>query len=206
MVKEESYGKLPNEMDIGTSKLRLVQGDITHQRVDAIVNAANSSLMGGGGVDGAIHRAGGPAILEECRRIVQRQGRLPPGRAVITTGGRLPARYVIHTVGPIWRGGARGEPETLASAYRESLALAVKNGLSTVAFPSISTGAYGYPVAQAAEVALRTVVRFLREGTPLTEVRFVLFDSRTYDAYVSALHDLASNAPSHRSSGNSETA
>lgn len=206
MAKEESYGKLPNEMDIGTSKLRLVQGDITHQRVDAIVNAANSSLMGGGGVDGAIHRAGGPAILEECRRIVQRQGRLPPGRAVITTGGRLPARYVIHTVGPIWRGGARGEPETLASAYRESLALAVKNGLSTVAFPSISTGAYGYPVAQAAEVALRTVVRFLREGTPLTEVRFVLFDSRTYDAYVSALHDLASNAPSHRSSGNSETA
>lgn len=206
MAKEESYGKLPNEMDIGTSKLRLVQGDITHQRVDAIVNAANSSLMGGGGVDGAIHRAGGPAILEECRRIVQRQARLPPGRAVITTGGRLPARYVIHTVGPIWRGGARGEPETLASAYRASLALAVKNGLSTVAFPSISTGAYGYPVAQAAEVALRTVVRFLREGTPLTEVRFVLFDSRTYDAYVSALHDLASNAPSHRSSGNSETA
>jgi O-acetyl-ADP-ribose deacetylase (regulator of RNase III) len=171
-----------------------VPGDITRQQVDAIVNAANSGLMGGGGVDGAIHRAGGPAILEECRRIVQRQGRLPPGQAVITTGGRLPARYVIHTVGPIWRGGKSNEPKTLASAYRESLALAVENGLTTVAFPSISTGVYGYPVDQAAEVALRTVIEFLQKGTSLKEVRFVLFDNRTYDAYAEALHDLALNA------------
>ncbi len=175
------------ELNVNGARVTLVQGDITTQAVDAIVNAANSGLMGGGGVDGAIHRAGGPAILAECREIVARQGTLPPGRAVITTGGRLPARYVIHTVGPIWRGGGHGEPEVLASAYRESLALAVERGLKTVAFPSISTGVYGYPVDQAAQVALATVCRFL-EATPiLEEVRFVLFDTHTFGAYRDAL-------------------
>ena len=184
------------EVLAGRTRLRLVPGDITRERVDAIVNAANPSLMGGGGVDGAIHRAGGPAILEECRRIVLERGRLPPGQAVITTGGRLPARYVIHTVGPVWHGGGRGEPETLASAYRESLALATREGLRTVAFPSISTGAYGYPVDMAARVALGEVVSILGKGTGLErgmgleEVRFVLFDRPTYEAYAAALAEL----------------
>ena len=152
---------------VNRTKLSLVQGDITRQSTDAIVNAANSSLMGGGGVDGAIHRAGGPAILEECKDIVSRQGQLPTGEAVITSGGNLPARHVIHTVGPIWRGGARREPELLASAYHESLKLAAKNGLSSVSFPSISTGVYGYPVEEAAEIALRTVIDFARDVTSI---------------------------------------
>lgn len=169
-------------------RLVALQGDITRQEVDAIVNAANSSLMGGGGVDGAIHRAGGPRILEECRAIVARQGPLPPGRAVITTGGRLPARWVIHTVGPIWRGGGHGEPETLRSAYRSALALAVERGLESIAFPSISTGAYGYPVELAAPVALQAVTDFVQErvasgGLPLREVRFVLFSRAHLDVY-----------------------
>ncbi len=172
---------------IGEAMLEIVQGDITEQSVDAIVNAANSSLMGGGGVDGAIHRAGGPAILEECKQIVARQGRLPAGQAVITTGGNLPARYVIHTVGPIWRGGDRGEPETLASAYRSSLEVARSNGLKTVAFPSISTGAYGYPVDKAAGIAIKAVVDYLKERDWFEQVKFVLFDRRTYDAYDRAL-------------------
>ena len=180
------------EATFGRSRLSIVQGDITRQDTDAIVNAANSSLMGGGGVDGAIHRAGGPAILEECKGIVARQGRLPAGRAVITSGGSLKARYVIHTVGPVWRGGEKGEPELLASAYRESLKLASEKGLASVSFPSISTGAYGYPVASAAVVALGTVASFLREeDTPLREVVFVLFDSRTYEAYSTALGEIA---------------
>ncbi|MFC2004580.1 macro domain-containing protein [Chloroflexota bacterium] len=141
--------KPATEISINQSKLSIIQGDITSQVTDAIVNAANSSLMGGGGVDGAIHRAGGPAILEECKQIVAKQGRLPTGQAVITTGGNLKARYVIHTVGPIWHRGDKGEPELLASAYRESLKVAVENNLSSISFPSISTGAYGYPVNQA---------------------------------------------------------
>ena len=172
-------------------KVALVRGDITQQATEAIVNAANSSLMGGGGVDGAIHRAGGPAILEECRQIVARQGRLPAGQAVITTGGRLRAKYVIHTVGPVWHGGRQGEPETLTSAYRESLKLAVNKGLKSVAFPSISTGAYGYPVDAAARVALRAVTAFLRE-TPgeLKEVVFVLFDAVTLAQYEAALAEI----------------
>ncbi len=178
------------ERTFGTTRLVLVQGDITRQAVDAVVNAANSSLMGGGGVDGAIHRAGGPAILEECRKIVREIGRLDPGKAVITTGGNLPARHVIHTVGPVWRGGTRGEPETLASAYRESLRLAERHGLRTVAFPSISTGAYGYPVREAARVALTTVADHLRGGSPLEEVRFVLFSARDLDAYRAALEQI----------------
>jgi O-acetyl-ADP-ribose deacetylase (regulator of RNase III) len=179
------------EVLVGKTCLMLVQGDLTQQPVDAIVNAANSSLMGGGGVDGAIHRAGGPAILEECRRIVVERGRLPPGQAVITTGGQLPARFVIHTVGPVWRGGGSGEAETLASAYRASLALALQHGLKTVAFPAISTGAYGYPVEQAAATALRTVHSFLKSGVELEEVRFVLYDEATYAAYETVLKTLA---------------
>ena len=178
------------EIVIKQSRLSLIQGDITRENVDAIVNAANSSLMGGGGVDGAIHRAGGPRILAECKQIVARQGRLPAGQAVITTGGNLPARYVIHTVGPVWHGGHGGEAEVLASAYRESLKLAQENRLRSVAFPSISTGAYGYPVDQAAGVALRTVISFLRdEAVSVREVTFVLFDQWTLEAYQKALEE-----------------
>ena len=175
---------------INKTKLSLLQGDITKQSTDAIVNAANSSLMGGGGVDGAIHRSGGPAILEECKQIVSRTGRLPTGEAVITTGGNLKARHVIHTVGPVWHGGNRGEPELLASCYRNSLVLAVANNLKTVAFPSISTGAFGYPVSLAAAVALETVIDFVRKDESLAEVSFVLFDDATYQSYVHALEEL----------------
>ena len=177
---------------IDQAKLLITQGDITRQSTDAIVNAANSSLMGGGGVDGAIHRAGGPAILQECKKIVARQGRLPAGKAVITTGGNLKAKYVIHTVGPVWHGGNKGEPELLASAYRESLKVAAENSLNSVSFPSISTGAYGYPIDQATKVALNAAITFLSESdTSLREVVFVLFDSRTLEAYSSALREMA---------------
>lgn len=172
---------------VNRTRLCLIQGDITRQTTDAIVNAANSSLMGGGGVDGAIHRAGGPAILEECKSIVKDRGRLPTGKAVITTGGNLKARNVIHTVGPVWHGGAGGEAALLASAYRESLALAAASGLKTISFPSISTGAYGYPVDSAAETALRTVITFLQSNTIFEEVVFVLFDHRTCEVYIEEL-------------------
>ena len=184
--------KQVTEVKINQAKLSLTQGDITKQATDAIVNAANSSLMGGGGVDSAIHRAGGPTILEECRQIVSRQGRLPTGKAVITTGGNLKARFVIHTVGPIWYGGNREEPELLASAYRESLKAAAENNLSSISFPSISTGAYGYPVAEAAKVAMSTAASFLKErATSIKEVVFVLFDSATFASYSSALGQIA---------------
>jgi len=184
-------GKYGKEVTVNQAKLRIIQGDITKQDTDAIVNAANSSLMGGGGVDGAIHRAGGPAILEECKQIVARQGRLPTGKAVMTTGGKLKARYVLHTVGPVWHGGSRGESEMLASAYRESLKLAMENQLSSISFPSISTGIYGYPVEEASQVAIGTVVATLRQNvTSVKEVVFVLFDSRTYGAYSSALKEI----------------
>ncbi|MFH0913815.1 MAG: O-acetyl-ADP-ribose deacetylase [Chloroflexota bacterium] len=180
---------------IGKTRLSLIQGDITKQATDAIVNAANSSLMGGGGVDGAIHRAGGPAILEECKQIVARQGRLPTGKAVITTGGNLKAKYVIHTVGPVWHGGRGGEAELLASAYRESLKLAAERQLTSISFPSISTGAYGYPLEEAARVALRVVSDFLKkEATSLKEVALVLFDSRSLEAYRLALEEVLKEA------------
>ncbi|MFO8143767.1 MAG: O-acetyl-ADP-ribose deacetylase [Dehalococcoidales bacterium] len=177
---------------LGNVLVRVIQGDVTAQDTDAIVNAANSSLMGGGGVDGAIHRAGGTAILSECKQIVSRQGKLPTGKAVITTGGNLKARYVIHTVGPVWRGGGRGEAELLASAYRESLNLATDRKLKSISFPSISTGVYGYPVDRAARVAISTVARFLQtKTTALTEIIFVLFDERTFNAYSEALNEIA---------------
>ncbi|MFA5368240.1 MAG: O-acetyl-ADP-ribose deacetylase [Dehalococcoidia bacterium] len=175
---------------INKTTLSLIQGDITAQATDAIVNAANSSLMGGGGVDGAIHRAGGPAILDECKQIVAKSGRLPTGKAVITTGGHLPAKHVIHTVGPIWHGGKSNEPQLLASAYRESLKIAVENGLQSVSFPSISTGAYSYPVEQAAQIAIDTVIDFLKHDESLQEVVFVLFDDGTYKAYERALLEM----------------
>ena len=179
------------EVKINQATISLVQGDITRQSLDAIVNAANSSLMGGGGVDGAIHRAGGPRILEECKKIVARQGRLPTGKAVITTGGNLPAKYVIHTVGPVWHGGSANEDQLLASAYRESLLVAEKHKLKSLAFPSISTGAYGYPVDMAAKVAVQTVAAFLKnEAFSVREVRFVLFDSTTYETYARALQEI----------------
>jgi len=177
--------------DFGTSRLELTRGDITREPVDAIVNAANSSLMGGGGVDGAIHRAGGPAILDECRRIADAHGPLPAGEAVITGGGLLPARRVIHTVGPRWRGGGHAEAATLARCYRNSLALAAREGLSSVAFPSISTGAYGFPVREASVVALEAVADALRAGSPLRLVRFVLFSDADLDVYRRALAGLS---------------
>jgi len=166
--------------------IELLRGDITQQATDAIVNAANSSLLGGGGVDGAIHRAGGPAILEECRAIRASRGPLPPGQAAVTTGGRLPAKHVIHTVGPVWQGGKQGEAETLASCYSEALRAAEQLGLRTVAFPSISTGAFGYPPEKAAPVALEAVARALAASRNLKAVSFVLFDQATLDAYAQA--------------------
>ena len=174
------------EAKIGKAHLLLEHGDITRVNADAIVNAANSSLLGGGGVDGAIHAAGGPAILEECRRI----GGCPTGEARITTAGRLPARYVIHTVGPRWRDGNHDERALLASAYRSSLRLAEEHGLASVAFPSISTGAYGYPLEAAATIALRAVVDHLRSDGTLREVRFVLFSPSALAAYEVALNTI----------------
>lgn len=157
--------------------------DITAETTDAIVNAANSSLLGGGGVDGAIHEAGGPAILAECREIVSKIGHLPPGRAVITSGGRLKARYVIHTVGPIYRGGRNSEAEILACCHRESIRLAEDHALQSLAFPAISTGAYGYPVPDAATVALSSTIEALKHTLHSTKCRFVLFDVSTFRAF-----------------------
>ncbi len=174
-------------MTINRTELTLVLGDITEQETDAIVNAANSSLMGGGGVDGAIHRAGGRQILEECMKIREKQGRCDTGEAVITTGGNLPARYVIHTVGPVWRGGDRGESELLANCYRNSLKLAVENGIKAISFPSVSTGVYGYPVEKAALIALKTAMEFLQNDGSINEVVFVLYDRWTYQGYEDAL-------------------
>jgi O-acetyl-ADP-ribose deacetylase (regulator of RNase III) len=173
---------------VGRGEMCLIQGDITEVDADAIVNAANSTLMGGGGVDGAIHRKGGPKILEECKRIraAEWPEGLPAGKAVITTGGVLKARYVIHTVGPVWRGGDHGEPEILAEAYRESLKLAVLKRLKTVAFPSISTGAYGYPIEEASRVALAAVREFLQIEDRLEKVVFVLFTRHDLEVYEKA--------------------
>ena len=177
------------ETKINRTLIAVVQGDITTQDVDAIVNAANATLLGGGGVNGAIRRAGGPAISEECDDIRAYRGGCPPGQAVITTGGNLPAKYVIHTVGPEWRGGNSGEPETLASCYRESLTLALNFQIKTIAFPSISTGIFGYPTEKAALAALKAIKSFLEEHDGIAEVRFVLFDDDTYGCYVGALRE-----------------
>ena len=175
------------DVRIGTSTLSIVEGDITKEHTDAIVNAANSGLRGGGGVDGAIHRAGGPAIMEECRKI----GHCPTGQAVITTGGNLKARYVIHTVGPVWSGGGRNEAGLLKSAYLESLKLASKKGLKSVSFPAISTGAYGYPLNDAARIALKTAIDYLKEHPEIETVRFVLFGKPMYDVFSDELKKLS---------------
>jgi len=171
---------------MGQSTLELVEGDITQQDTDAIVNAANRALRPGGGVDGAIHRAGGPAIEAECRHL----GGCPTGEARITTGGNLKARYVIHTVGPVYKDGLHREPELLASCYRESLKLASSKGLKSVAFPSISTGVYGYPMADAAKVALKTVKEYLTQHPEIERVRLVLFGRPAYEVYAQTAAEL----------------
>jgi O-acetyl-ADP-ribose deacetylase (regulator of RNase III) len=167
--------------------LRLVTGDITRVPVDAMVNAANPALAGGGGVDGAIHRAGGPSILEELSRIRARIGRCPTGSAVVTGAGALPARYVIHAVGPVYRDGRHGEPELLASCYRKCLELAEEHGVRAISFPSISTGAYGYPAAEAAAIAVPAVRAHLQGNGSLREAVFVLFDEATTQVYAGCL-------------------
>jgi len=179
-----------NSLRIETTTITLVEGDITTQTVDAIVNAANSGLMGGGGVDGAIHRAAGPTLKQACRIIVERNGRLPAGQAIMTPGGKLSAQ-IIHTVGPRYQGKPT-DGRVLASCYKNCLRIAAEAGLSNVAFPSISTGAYGYPIEKAAPIAMETVADFLRHQAEqhLDEVRFVLFDRRTFWAYQSAMKQL----------------
>jgi O-acetyl-ADP-ribose deacetylase len=161
-------------------KLEAVQGDITKLAVDAIVNAANSSLMGGGGVDGAIHRAGGPAILEDCKKIVARQGGCKTGDAVITIAGNLPAKFVIHTVGPVWNGGNNGEAENLASCYTKSLQLAMENNCSSIAFPNIGTGVYRFPKPEAARIAVSSVYNFVQQRGAPVFILFVCFDEENY--------------------------
>jgi O-acetyl-ADP-ribose deacetylase (regulator of RNase III) len=174
---------------IGNGVLRLVMGDITKDDADAIVNAANSALAGGGGVDGAIHRAAGPQLLAACREIIAKIGQLPTGEAVITPGFDLPARYVIHTVGPIWRAGSDGEPEKLQSAYTQSLARAAEAGLSTVAFPAISCGVYGYPLKLAAPLALQALAQGLKTG-PVREVRLFLYGEPAFNTWRAAAEEL----------------
>jgi O-acetyl-ADP-ribose deacetylase (regulator of RNase III) len=161
------------------SQIEIIQGDITKLDVDAIVNAANTTLLGGGGVDGAIHRAAGPELLAECRTL----GGCRPGEAKITRGYRLPGRFVIHTVGPVWKGGKHHEPETLANCYRNSLQLAVQNEIKTIAFPAISCGAYGYPIPEAAQIALKTARDFLATDDSIDKVTFVLWGEDVYNAY-----------------------
>jgi O-acetyl-ADP-ribose deacetylase (regulator of RNase III) len=187
-----------------TIRLRLERGktiefhgpaDITHETTDAIVNAANSALLGGGGVDGAIHKAGGPEILAECRQIVDKIGRLPAGKAVITAGGQLRAKYVIHTVGPVYRGGDKDEAATLASCHRESIRLADQHRIESLAFPAISTGAFGYPVSEAALIAVSSSLEGLASADHVTKIRFVIFDIVTLRAYIRAAEKISpSNA------------
>jgi len=178
------------EIKVNGATLSLVRGDITQESTDAVVNAANTRLAGGGGVDGAIHRAGGPEIMEECRII----GGCPTGSAVITGAGELRARYVIHAVGPIYKDGKHREEEFLSGAYRKSLELAREKGLKTIAFPSISTGAYGYPIEKAATVALKAAMDFLRNQADIKLVRFVLFSDRDFNVYKETLEGLAVKA------------
>jgi O-acetyl-ADP-ribose deacetylase (regulator of RNase III) len=187
MMRKKDEGAAMRRLGVGQSAIELVRGDITQQDTDAIVNAANSSLLGGGGVDGAIHRAGGPAILAECEKL----GGCATGDAKITTGGRLKAKYVVHAVGPVYRGGKHQEAELLASAYRRSLEVAAENSVTAIAFPSISTGAYAFPIAPAARIATETVVRFLRSSAQIKLARFVLFSDADLAAYEHALAETA---------------
>jgi len=174
-------------LKVGESdEIRLLRGDLTKYAADAVVNAANSDLLPGGGVCGAIHRAGGRVIADECRRIRSQRGPVPPGQAVATTAGRLPAKYVIHAVGPIWQGGDRGEPEVLSSCYRESIRIAEELKLTSIAFPAISTGIFGYPLEEAARVAIPSIVESLRSAGRLVLVAMVLFDKTTLDVFAKA--------------------
>ncbi|RHX81207.1 O-acetyl-ADP-ribose deacetylase [Leptospira yasudae] len=168
-------------------RIEPIQGDLTTLKVDAIVNAANNSLLGGGGVDGAIHRAGGPAILEECYKIRDKQGGCKTGEAVITTAGRMPARFVIHTVGPVWKGGKNQEDLLLSNAYKSSLILAKEYSLTTIAFPNISTGIYGFPKDRAAKIAIKSVLESLKENDPIEKVFFVCFDTENFEIYKALL-------------------
>ena len=178
--------------------LELAMGDITDETTDAIVNAANSGLLGGGGVDGAIHQAAGPSLLAECRKIREQRGHLPPGQAVTTSGADLKARYVIHTVGPVWQGGKVNEPQILESCYCNSIEQANIKSCTSVSFPSISTGAFGYPVAPAAQIALRAIADLLHEPRSVKLVRFMLFDQRTYKAYAAAAEELSRDFPHYK--------
>ena len=186
--------------------LELLMGDITHETTDAIVNAANSSLLGGGGVDGAIHRAAGPALLAECKKIREQRGPLPAGQAVITPGAKLKARYVIHTVGPVWQGGNVNEPQILESCYCHSMEEANLKNCNSVSFPSVSTGAYGYPVTEAAQIALRAIADLLHEPKSVKLVRFVLFDERTFKAYAAAAEKLGRDFPHYQIKADGKTA
>lgn len=178
--------------------LELVMGDITEETTDAIVNAANSGLLGGGGVDGAIHKAAGPALLAQCKKIREQRGPLPPGQAVTTSGADLRARYVIHTVGPVWQGGKVNEPQILESCYCNSMEQANLKACNSVSFPSVSTGAFGYPVGPAAQIALRVIADLLHEPRSVKLVRFVLFDERTYKAYAAAAEELSRDFPHYK--------
>jgi O-acetyl-ADP-ribose deacetylase (regulator of RNase III) len=184
------------EFKVGSGIIELIKGDITDVEADAIVNAANSTLLGGGGVDGAIHRKGGPKILEECKRIraTEWPDGLPTGKAVITSGGNLKVKHVIHTIGPVWMGGFHVEAEFLKQAYRNSLKRAVSKGLKTVAFPSISTGAYGYPIQEASQVALGSVKDFLEKEDTIEKVIFVLFSEADYNVYLETAEDIFGNS------------
>lgn len=166
------------------NRLSIIKGDITQLKVDCIVNAANSSLLGGGGVDGAIHQKAGPALLEACKKL----GGCSVGQAKITSGYQLPAKYIIHTVGPVWRGGVKGEPQLLSSCYEESLTLALNHGIKTIAFPAISCGVYGYPLSHAANIAINETMSFLELHPEIESVIFVCFDDTVYDAYHNALN------------------
>jgi O-acetyl-ADP-ribose deacetylase (regulator of RNase III) len=174
-------------MQTSKGKIALLKGDITKIKADAIVNAANTSLLGGGGVDGAIHRAGGPEILNECRKIVARQGGCKTGGAVITTAGNLPAKFVIHTVGPVWNNGKYDEEDKLANCYKNALQLALDNSCKTIAFPNISTGVYRFPKEKAASIAVNTVIGFLLKTNEIENVIFVCFDDENYELYKALL-------------------
>ncbi|KDR96654.1 O-acetyl-ADP-ribose deacetylase (regulator of RNase III), contains Macro domain [Peptoclostridium litorale DSM 5388] len=178
------------EKKVENATIELLNGDITKLSVDAIVNAANSSLMGGGGVDGAIHRAGGPEILRECKEIVKEQGGCPTGDAVITTAGNLPSKYVIHTVGPIWKGGFENEEHLLANCYRNSLNIAVQNGIKSIAFPNISTGVYKFPPKKAAVIAIKAVTEFIKVDDSIERVIFACFGDENYEIYKDIIEGL----------------
>jgi O-acetyl-ADP-ribose deacetylase (regulator of RNase III) len=171
------------------NRIEVIKGDITKVAADAIVNAANSSLLGGGGVDGAIHRAGGSEILDECRKIVARQGGCKTGEAVITSAGKLPAKFVIHTVGPVWNGGNKDEREKLASCYTSSLSLSIENNCKSIAFPNISTGVYRFPKKEAAEISVDSIIKFMEANETLDKVILVCFDDENYNEVLNAFAD-----------------